>query len=136
MIRAVYDCNVILSAVGWNGSARACLKLVALREVFLYATDAIWSEYDSVIPKTLAEELPTVDPEPKLAWLKRKIRFVEPSPLGKARSRDASDDIYLAAAMSAQASYVVTYDGDLLVLRKPFGIETIRPAALLRRFKP
>ena len=25
MIRVVYDCNVILSGIGWNGSARTCL---------------------------------------------------------------------------------------------------------------
>lgn len=28
MIRAVYDCNVIMSGIGWNGAARNCLKLV------------------------------------------------------------------------------------------------------------
>ena len=31
MIRAVYDCNVVLSGIGWNGLARKCLQLVAER---------------------------------------------------------------------------------------------------------
>ncbi len=44
MIRAVYDCNVILSAIGWNGWARICLKLVVQRNVFLYVTQAILTE--------------------------------------------------------------------------------------------
>ena len=38
MIRAVFDCNVVLLAIGWSGSARACLKLVARRRVFLFVT--------------------------------------------------------------------------------------------------
>lgn len=135
MIRAVYDCNVILSGIGWNGSARNCLKLVAQRRVFLFVTDAILNEYESVIPETLAEELPEINPHPKLVWVRAKSRLVEPSPLGKRRSRDAKDDIYLASALAASAQYIVTYDNDLLDLEKPFGIETIRPAEFLRRLK-
>lgn len=89
MIRAVYDCNVILSGIGWNGSARNCLKLVARREVFLYVTGDILAEYETIIPETLAEEVPGIDPHPKLAWIRAKARQVEPAPLGKRRSRDA-----------------------------------------------
>jgi len=77
--------------------------------------------------------VPEVNPQPKLAWIKSKARLVEPSPLGKRRSRDVKDDIYLAAALGAGAEYIVTYDKDLLSLEKPFGIETIRPAEFLRR---
>ncbi len=53
MIRAVYDCNVILSGIGWNGSARKCLKLVAERRVFLFVTDEILSEYEAVCLRRL-----------------------------------------------------------------------------------
>jgi predicted nucleic acid-binding protein len=99
MIRAVYDCNVILSAIGWNGSARHCLKFVARRRVFLFVTDAILTKYESIIPQTLAEEMPEINPHPKFVWVRVKSRLVEPSPLGKRRSRDAKDDIYLACAL-------------------------------------
>jgi putative PIN family toxin of toxin-antitoxin system len=136
MIRAVYDCNVVLSGIGWSGSARKCLKLVAQREVFLFVTEAILAEYESLIPATLADEVPEVDPQPKLAWLRRKAELIEPALLGKRRSRDAKDDIYLAAALAASAAFVVSYDKDLLALEKPFGIEIIRPAEFLRRIKP
>ena len=57
MICAVYDCNVILSGIGWNGSARKCLKLVAERRVFLFVTDELLAEYETVIPETLAKEV-------------------------------------------------------------------------------
>ena len=135
MIRAVYDSNVVLSGIGWNGSARRCLKLVAKRRVFLFVTEEILAEYESVIPETLAEEVPEVNPHPKLAWIKSKARLVGASPLGKRPSRDAKDDIYLAAALGASAEYVVTYDKDLLDLDRPFGIKITRPAEFLRRIK-
>jgi len=133
MIRAVYDCNVIMSGIGWNGAARNCLKLVACRQVFLYVTEEILAEYEAVIPETLAEETPKIDPLPKLAWIRNKSRLVEPAPLGKRRSRDAKDDIYLAAAIAASATFIITYDKDLLTLGKPFGIDIIRPPEFLRR---
>jgi len=41
----------------------------------------------------------------------------------------------LAAAIAARAEVVVSYDKDLLVLEKPFGVEILRPAQLLRRIK-
>ena len=133
MIRAVYDCNVVLSGIGWTGSAHDCLKLVAQRKVFLYVTGAILTEYEETIPKTLAREAPQVDPHPKLEWIKGKSRLVEPAFLGKQRSRDSKDDIYLAAALAASASFILSYDKDLLALGKPFGIEIIRPVEFLRR---
>jgi putative PIN family toxin of toxin-antitoxin system len=136
MIRAVFDCNVVLSGIGWGGSARKCLRLVAERKVFLFVTDAILAEYDAIIPDTLAKEVPEVNPQPKLEWIHRKAELIEPALLGKRRSRDAKDDIYLAAALSASASFVVSYDKDLLALEKPFGIEIIRPAEFLRRITP
>ena len=67
------------------------------------------------------------------AWIRAKSKLFEPAPLGKQRSRDPNDDPYLACALAAHARYIITYDEDLLRLGKPFGIEIIRPAELLRR---
>lgn len=74
-----------------------------------------------------------MDPHPKLAWIKHASQHFEPASLGKQRSRDKKDEPYLACALAAQASYIVTYDKDLLNLEKPFGIEIILPAEMLRR---
>ena len=69
----------------------------------------------------------------RLGWYLDRVRIVIPSPLGKQRSRDPKDDPYLAAALAAEAKCVVTYDDDLLVLGKPFGIEMVKPGEFLRR---
>jgi putative PIN family toxin of toxin-antitoxin system len=133
MIPVVFDCNVILAAIGWRGTARLCLKLAAQRRISLCVTEAILAEYEVVIPERLGEEIPGLDPKPKLSWIRSKSKLFEPAPLGKQRSRDKKDDPYLAAGLAARARYIVSYDRDLLSLEKPFGIETIRPAELLRR---
>src|ERR1035437_3259658 len=133
MIAVVFDCNVVLAAIGWRGTARLCLKLAAKRRVSMCVTEAILAEYETVIPERLKEEIPALDPKPKLAWIRLKSQLFEPVPLGKQRSRDAKDDPYLACALPARARHIITYDGDLLILGKPFGVEIMRPAELLRR---
>ena len=60
---------------------------------------------------------------------------MEPAPLGKGRSRDAKDDIFLACALSAGAKFIVSNDRDLLDLGKPFGVEIIDPARFIARHK-
>ena len=133
MIPVVFDCNVILAAIGWRGTSRLCLKFLAQRRISLCVTEAILAEYEAVIPERLKEEMPELDPKPKLAWIRARSKIFDPAPLGKQRSRDQKDDPYIACALAAQARYIITYDQDLLELGKPFGIEIIRPGELLRR---
>ena len=68
-----------------------------------------------------------------LGWIHQKALHCLPAPLGKQRSRDLSDDSFLACALAAEAQYVVASDRDLLSLGKPFGILIITPVELVRR---
>jgi predicted nucleic acid-binding protein len=83
------------------------------------------------VPKILAAEAPNVNTLGALTWVRTKALWVEPSPLGKQRSRDIKDERFLAAALAADAKAIVSYDRDLLVLEKPFGISIMRPARFL-----
>ena len=132
MIRAVLDCGVLVSAIGWGGNARACLELAASGQVTFFVTDEIWNEYADRIPLVLAAEKREVDPQPVLAWLLTIAQFVKPAPLGKQRSRDLRDDVYLACALQADAEVIVSNDRDLLVLGKPFGIAILTPIQFLK----
>jgi predicted nucleic acid-binding protein len=68
-----------------------------------------------------------------LRWYGERVKLVEPVPLGKQRSRDAKDDPYLACALAAGATIIVSRDEDLLALKKPFGIAILTPRELLTR---
>ena len=110
----------------------ACLELAASAQVSLFVTDEIWQEYADRVPRILAREGREVDAQPVLAWLLTIARFVEPSPLGKQRSRDVRDDCYLACALRANADAIVSNDRDLLILGNPFGIAILTPIQFLK----
>lgn len=133
MIPVVFDCGVLISAIGWRGNPRRCLYLVAHRQVRVCVTQSVWEEYELRIPELLSLRRPGVNPRPTLDWLLTVAHFVEPAPLGKARSRDIKDDRYLACALGAHAKWIVSNDRDLLDLQKPFGVEIITPIQLLTR---
>ena len=131
MTAVVFDCGVLLSAIGWSGNPRRCLVLAAHRQIKVAATTGIWSEYERIIPTVLATKRPMVNPAPMLHWLLSITNIVEPAPLGKPRSRDPKDDPYLACAIAARAQFLVSNDRDLLDLGKPFGVQMVTPLQLL-----
>lgn len=132
MTRAVFDCGVLVSAFGWAGNPRSCLALVHAGRVQLFASDDIWREYETRIPEILADKQRAANVSGLLALLMERVRFVEPAPLGKQRSRDLKDDRYLACALAAQTDAIVSNDRDLLELGKPFGIAVLTPVQFLR----
>lgn len=134
----VFDTNVFVSAaISKIGSSRRCFVLLARRRFQLAVTKQILMEYE-----TAAEEL-TRKPgkyhgikwRPLFHWVHDKAIYFEPLPLGKQRSRDASDDIFLACALASGAKIIVSHDDDLLELKKPFGIEIMKPAIFVARLK-
>jgi putative PIN family toxin of toxin-antitoxin system len=132
MISAVFDCNTIISALGWAGNPRRCLDLVYAGQVTLCVTPDVWAEYSAKVPLVLAELKRPVNTETELGRLIRVVRFSNPAPLGKQRSRDLKDDRYLAAALGAKAEAIVTSDRDLLVLKKPFGVPVLTPIEFIK----
>ncbi len=134
MIPAVLDCNVIVSAIGWGGNPRMVLDAVFAGLVEAVASDDIWNEYEVRVPEVLAAARRNADSAPTLGRLLAIARLVEPAPLGRRRSRDPKDDIYLAAALAAGAC-IVTNDRDLLDLGKPFGVPILTPVEFLRKLR-
>ena len=132
MICAVFDCNIIISAIGWKGLPRYCVDLVVSGQIKLCVTTDIWQEYDTMVAEVFKREGVEVDPQAMLGELLQVAHFVDPAPLGKRRSRDAKDDIYLTCALGAGADAIVTNDRDLLDLEKPFGIQIMTPIEFLK----
>ena len=135
---AVFDTNVFISAAGTRtGLSWRCFVLFARRRFQLAVTQEILAEYEDVAQR-LAREAGLyhgMQWRPLFQWLKDKALDFQPAPLGKQRSRDADDDIFLACGVASRATFIVTHDRDLLVLRKPFGIEIVTPAVFVSRFK-
>ena len=132
----VVDTNVVVSAAFWPRSEdRRCFVLLARRRCRLAVTDIILDEYHALAARVGRRECPDKDPKPFLDWIERVALLVEPSPLGKRRSRDAKDDPFLACALASRAEFLVTKDRDLLVLEKPFGVAIVTPREFYRNLR-
>ena len=134
-MRAVFDANVVASAVCWNGEAYRCFVKLARRQIFAFGTIETLEEASDITPHLIHTENPRHNATARLNWYLEKVKMVDAAPLGRQRSRDAKDDPCLAAAVAARADFIVSYDKDLLELGKPFGIEIIRPMQFLKRIK-
>ena len=130
-MRVVFDANVVVAGVCWEGEGFLCLLKMARRQVFAYGTEATLEETRATTIRLIRELQPKHNAAARLTWYLERVRRVEPALLGKPRSRDPKDDPYLAAALAARAAVIVTYDRDLLALEKPFGIAIVRPARFL-----
>jgi uncharacterized protein len=132
-VRVVLDANVVFSGAGWRGEAHSCLVALARRRITAYATQQILDELRQLVAEIgFKTRFP---PDTLINWYCGRVKLLEPAPLGKQRSRDANDDPYLACALAAGAKIIVTRDGDLLSLGKPFGIQIITPRELLARLR-
>ena len=134
MICAVFDTSTVVAAIFWpRGTARRAWTLVARRKVRHCVTSAIEAEYHDTFLEFQQRCLADRSPLPFLGWIHHKALHCLPAPLGKSRSRDVTDDPFLACALAVQAKYIVASDRDLLSLRKPFGIPVVTLAELIRR---
>jgi putative PIN family toxin of toxin-antitoxin system len=127
----VFDTNVFLAAAFWKGTARKCWALCAGRHYPIAVTAVILGEYRRKA-QVLARRFTQVNPEPFLRWIESECPQFIPNPLGKQRSRDASDDMFLACALASRAQYLITRDADLLSLGKPFGIIIVTDEQFLK----
>ena len=133
MTGAVFDSNVVIGGVIWRGESHLCLVALARRRVRVFASAWILEEVRRSVLKL--EELGRAprDPWPSVNWFCSTARLVKPAPTGKQRSRDPKDDPILGTALASGVKTIVTFDEDLLVLEKPFGIEIVRPDGFMRR---
>ena len=131
-MRVVFDANVAVAGVCWQGEGWLCLVKLARRLAFAYGTTETLEETRETVLRVIRQQEPRHDAAARLTWYLDRVRRIDPAPLGKRRSRDPKDDPYLAAALAAQARLVVSYDHDLLALEKPFGIQIVRPARFLQ----
>ena len=127
----VIDTNVFLAGAFWRGQGRRCWAVCAGRGYRIAVTEEILAEYRRKA-QTLAQRYPQVDPTPFLRWIENECPRFIPSSLGKQRSRDATDDMFLACALASQANYLITRDPDLLALGKPFGLAIVSDEQFLK----
>lgn len=91
-MRAVFDANVVASAVCWNGEPYLCLIKMARRQVFAFGTIDTLEETREVAAALIRQRQPQHNATARLTWYLERMKLVDPAPLGKQRSRDPKED--------------------------------------------
>lgn len=129
-MRVVLDTNVFVSAVFFGGVPGRILDAWRDGRLRLVVSPDILDEYRRV-GEILADQYPGVDLEPLLALLVERAELVEAPPLSEPVSADADDDKFLACAVEAGVSTVVSGDKHLVDLTGWRGIRVLRPRQLV-----
>jgi putative PIN family toxin of toxin-antitoxin system len=132
--RVILDSSVVVSGIGWRGGdARKVLTLLAIGGFESYRTPWITAEWADTVAYVAEHERRWKNPNwiNWLEWLKRASKMAEDLPVKKTVKRDPNDDPVVMAAVAVRAAYIVTMDGDLLDLKKPYGIACLRPREFL-----
>ena len=132
--RVILDSSVVVSGIGWRGGdARKVLTLLAIGGFESYRTPWITAEWADTVAYVAENERRWKNPNwiNWLEWLKRASKMAEDISGKKTVKRDPNDDPVVMAAVAVRAAFIVTTDGDLLDLEKPYGIACIRPREFL-----
>jgi putative PIN family toxin of toxin-antitoxin system len=137
LIRAVFDCMVVLQGAARRESAAgACLLLVEMEAIELCLSKEIIAEVQDVLARPrVRQKFPALTDELVgrfLMALERRAVLIPEVPRVFAYQRDPKDEPYINLAIAAGAGYLVSRDTDLLDLGQPSDLDGGR----LRRRAP
>ncbi|MBQ7514669.1 MAG: putative toxin-antitoxin system toxin component, PIN family [Schwartzia sp.] len=110
-MRIVMDTNVVLKAFFIGGPAQRIMEFVVRDKLPAFATPEIVSEYEAAVAKLTAKKEGGLRPDLLLPFTTR-LHMVEPKPR-PALCRHPGDNKFLACALDANATYIVTAFRDM-----------------------
>ncbi len=130
MIRIVLDTNVFVSGLFWSGPPRQILDAWEEKSLCLVFSLEIMEEYKR-IAHALAHKRELhqdINVSAALELIAIHGELASPISLDKSISRDADDDKFIACALGADCSLIVSGDKDLLDISGFAGINVMKPA--------
>jgi uncharacterized protein len=125
--RVVFDTGVFVSGVFWRHEAHLCLNAWLRGLVTPVVSPEIHDEYERVLSEVRSEQNFSTDLSPWLALVRNRALWVSPVQLTHPVCRDSSDDKFIEAALTGDATTVIARDRDLTTLQKPFGVAIVTP---------
>jgi uncharacterized protein len=123
-MRVVYDTNVLATILSSRSEIRK-LKIAVLNDQVTPVTSSfILNELETVLVSRFG--LTRQGAKARTNLLARVAEVVHPSNIEKI-ARDPDDDYILATALAGHATYILTHDKDLLVLKEYKGIKILTP---------
>jgi putative PIN family toxin of toxin-antitoxin system len=135
-MRVVFDTNIWLSGIFWNGEANKLIELAMSKKIKIIITENILSEIIEVLNKEEKFQKFIEDKKQKIEDLIRTILSF--SVLIKTKSKlelikdHPKDNIILEAALDGKADYIVSYDKHVLNMIEFREIKISEPKDFLR----
>jgi uncharacterized protein len=133
-MKAVIDTNVFVSGIFWKGTPARILEAWGKQRFSLVLSPAIFSEYQRVLEE-LSRKSKSVDTAKILDLVSYHAELVPDLVFAKPVCTDPDDDKFLAAALSARASFIVTGDKALLKVAEFHGAKVVTPRTFLDALK-
>ena len=129
-MRIVLDTNVLMSGIFFSGPPYRILQAWRDGRVQICISPEIFEEYLAVAER-LGEQFPSVEIAPILGLLAIETELCEAGPLPAPVCDDPDDDKFLACAIAASCTCIVSGDKDLLRVSGYGNIEIVRPREFL-----
>ena len=123
-MRAVYDTSLLATIVSRRGIIHQLQADVSTSKVSLVTSPFILGELERILVAKFG--LTKQGAKLRTRLLSRVANVVQPKRIAPV-SRDTNDDPIIATAITGQAEYIVTFDYDLLVLKKHEDIQIVTP---------
>jgi putative PIN family toxin of toxin-antitoxin system len=134
MIKAVYDTNIIVSALIGRSFPFIALLLVLTDNIQLVVTESLFQEYEEVLrrPKfrNLHQYIPAV-----LSTIRRYATFVTPDDT-IAKIIDEPDNRILECAVAGKVDYIVTENTKHFSFEEFMGIKVVSPREFINLIAP
>ncbi len=131
-LRIVLDTNVWISGVFWRGTPYQVLRAWRNEQFELVYTPETLTEIETQLRRKAIEFGADLnDIHEWLMYIRTFARIVAASGMVKGVCRDPKDDIFLDAAVTGGATYLVAGDYDLLALGEYRTVKIISPRQFL-----
>jgi putative PIN family toxin of toxin-antitoxin system len=127
-MRIVFDANALIGAARYpEGNAGHTLSLCSERKARLFVSEHLLNE----VRRALENDFHTTrrEAERTIAIVRRGFEIITPKPVVVVGISPA-DRVVIGTCLAAEADYLVTYDGDLLALKRYRHTRIVRPEEL------
>lgn len=128
----IIDTSVLLSAFLSSGLGAEVLGLVQRRYTHAVSPELL-NEYEQKLRTKF--KVPAAEAREMTMQVAMNALFLEPPPSSKPVSRGPKDDFLVALADLSQADYLISYDKDLLNLKRRGRTKIVKPSEFWVKFR-
>jgi len=131
--KVVIDSNVFISAFGWDGKPESVLRLMEQGRIRNYLSTDIFDELKRVVAYPKLKFSPTLQVK-LLEFVFCCSSVITPAESVAVVADDPDDDKFIACALAANASHLISGDPHLLSIASHQDIQIVTPAHFLDSF--